>query len=60
MPWLFVHGTRDPFGTPDELRAVDGHRRRSRHAALVEGKGHDLKGADAEVAGVVTDWLRTL
>ncbi len=19
VPWLFVHGTRDPFGSPDEL-----------------------------------------
>ncbi len=60
VPWLFVHGTRDPFGSPDEL---------TRWAAtipgpvtlhLIEGRGHDLKGADALTAGFVTDWLRAL
>ena len=58
VPCLFVSGTRDTFGTPDELTewtatipgAVTHH--------WVEGKGHDLKGADAEVAEVVATWLR--
>ena len=60
VPWLFVHGTRDPFGTPDELREWAATVGGPVTLHVVEGKGHDLKGADAEVAGVVTDWLRTL
>lgn len=58
VPCLFVHGTRDPFGSPDELRA---------HTAAIAGPvthhfvdraQHDLKGADTEVAEVVAGWLR--
>ena len=60
VPCLFVSGTRDAFGSPAELE---------HHTAAiagpvthhwVEGKGHDLKGADAEIAAVVRDWLRSL
>ena len=58
VPCLFVSGTRDAFGTPDELE---------RHTAAipgdvthvwVEGKGHDLKGCDSLVAEAVARWLR--
>ena len=57
VPWLFVGGTRDPFGTPEEFARwtptiagpVTDH--------WIENKGHDLKGADAEVARAVTEWL---
>jgi predicted alpha/beta-hydrolase family hydrolase len=60
VPWLFVHGTNDPFGAPDELRewakTVGGPV--THH--WVDGKGHDLKGRDAEVAAVVRDWLVAL
>jgi len=60
VPCLFVSGTRDPFGSPDELaRAVElvggpvtVH--------LVEGGGHDLKRSDAAVAAVVADWVAGL
>ena len=46
VPWLFVHGTRDPFGSPDELQ---------QWTATIAGPvthhwldgGHDLKGKDA-------------
>lgn len=57
LPVLFVSGTKDPFGTPDELE---------RHAKAIpgpvthvwfDGKGHDLKGRDAELAEVVRDWV---
>jgi predicted alpha/beta-hydrolase family hydrolase len=60
VPCLFVHGTKDPFGAPGELTrwtstipgAVTHH--------WVEGKGHDLKGGDAEVSSVVAAWLAEL
>jgi uncharacterized protein len=60
VPCLFVSGTRDAFGTPDELTA---------HTAAIEGKvthvwfeglGHDLKGADDRLADTVSEWLTKL
>lgn len=60
VPCLFVSGSRDPFGTPDEL---------ADHTAAIpgpvthiwiDGGRHDLKGKDAEVASIVTDWLAAL
>lgn len=59
VPCLFVSGTRDAFGSPDELE---------RHTAAIpgpvthewiEGKAHDLRGADAEVAARIATWLGT-
>lgn len=58
LPCLFISGTRDPFGTPEELEA---------HTAAIpgpvthvwlDGARHDLKGKDADLAAIVTDWLR--
>jgi predicted alpha/beta-hydrolase family hydrolase len=59
VPTLFVSGDRDAFGTPDELRAWTATMpKRAKVAHLfVEGKGHDLKGADHTIAGAVRDFL---
>jgi predicted alpha/beta-hydrolase family hydrolase len=58
VPCLFVHGTNDPFGSPDELRdataSIPGP---VTHVWIDKGR-HDLKGADARVASVVADFLR--
>src|SRR5262245_33730329 len=59
VPWLFVHGDRDPFGSPAELEGW---------TATVGGQvthewlsgGHDLRGMDAAVAAIVAGWLRSL
>ncbi|MFL6206915.1 MAG: alpha/beta family hydrolase [Acidimicrobiales bacterium] len=57
VPCLFVSGTRDAFGAPEELE---------RHTAAIpgevthvwiDGKGHDLKGCEARVADAVREWL---
>ncbi len=60
VPCLFISGTRDAFGTPAELEehteAIPGP---VTHVWL-EGKGHDLKGADAVIARHVADWLTTI
>ena len=60
VPCLFVSGTRDPFGTPEELeshtRAIPGP---VTHV-WIEGGRHDLKGADAQVAEAVTTWAQAL
>lgn len=59
VPTLFVSGTRDTFGTPDELRAATATmsaKARVTHL-FVERAGHDLKGADHTIAGAVRDFL---
>jgi predicted alpha/beta-hydrolase family hydrolase len=54
---LFIHGTRDPFGSREELtkwsRTIAG----SVTHHWIDGRGHDLKGADREVAAVAREWL---
>jgi predicted alpha/beta-hydrolase family hydrolase len=48
VPVMFVHGTRDPFGSPDEMRvAIDLIPARTR-LMLVDGAGHDLRKAVPE------------
>ena len=60
VPCLFVSGTRDPFGTPDELTAHTGSIAGPVTHVWIEGGRHDLKGSDAEVAVTVRDWLLAL
>jgi uncharacterized protein len=57
VPWLFVHGTRDPFGSPEELEKWTATIPAPVTYHWLDG-GHDLKGKDAEVAAVVADWVR--
>ena len=56
VPCLFVSGTKDAFGTKRELqrwtRTIPGE---VTHV-WIEGKGHDLKGADEQIARAVADW----
>jgi uncharacterized protein len=44
-PALFVHGSRDPFGTIEELRSAIGRIPARVDLLVVEGAGHDLKAA---------------
>jgi predicted alpha/beta-hydrolase family hydrolase len=44
-PALFVHGTRDPFGTLEELRGAIARIPAQVNLLAVEGAGHDLKQA---------------
>lgn len=60
VPCLFVHGTRDPFGTPDELLAATAAIPGPVTHHWIEGGRHDLKGADDELARTVVGWLRDL
>lgn len=57
VPCLVVSGTRDAFGTPDELRthlaAIPG----PTEVVWIEGGDHGLRGKDAEVAAAVRTWL---
>lgn len=57
VPCLFISGTRDPFGTPAEMReatmAISGPVR----IEWLEGQAHDPKGCDDEIVAIVEDWL---
>ena len=57
LPCLFVSGTRDAFGTPAELEAATASIPGPVTHVWLEGKGHDLKGADDRIAAAVTAWL---
>jgi uncharacterized protein len=60
VPCLFVSGTRDPFGTPDELESHTAAIAGPVTHVWVDGGRHELKGADEQVAKIVDDWLRSL
>ena len=63
---LFLHGTRDPFGTPDEMQALTaGLPAATLH--LIDGGDHSLvvkrkDGADSveRAVAVAADWMKKL
>lgn len=59
VPCLFVHGQRDPFGTPEELEHWTATIPGPVTHHWIEG-GHDLRGGDPEVAATVAAWLAEL
>lgn len=60
LPCLFVSGTRDAFGTTAELEAATASIPGSVTHHWIEGRDHGMRGADAQVAEVVMDWLGQL
>jgi uncharacterized protein len=60
VPCLFVSGTRDAFGSPAELEhwasTIGGPVRHH----WIDGKGHDLRNTDAEIADVIADFVSGL
>lgn len=59
-PALFVHGTRDPFGSVEEMRAALESIAGPHRLVTIEGTGHDLggKGSYARVAATALDAFR--
>ncbi len=57
VPCLFVSGTRDAFGTPDELVAATAAIPGEVTHVWIEGGDHGLRGKDERVAGSVVAWL---
>jgi predicted alpha/beta-hydrolase family hydrolase len=53
LPTVFVHGTRDPFGASDELRAAVTTIAAPVEVIVVDGAGHDLKRGDFDSAPAV-------
>ena len=60
VPSLFVSGTKDDFGTPEEIRHHLAVLPTEPDLHFVEGGRHDLRGKDAVVAGLVAAWLQGL
>ncbi|HLI73014.1 MAG TPA: alpha/beta family hydrolase [Acidimicrobiales bacterium] len=58
VPCLFVSGTRDAFGTPDELVAATATIPGEVTHVWIEGGDHGLRGKDERVAESVVTWLR--
>ncbi|TQF74094.1 alpha/beta fold hydrolase [Rhodococcus spelaei] len=57
-PCVFVHGTRDPFGSPDEMRAALDLVTAPTRLVLVEGKGHDLAPDRSEAVPLAVEAAR--
>jgi predicted alpha/beta-hydrolase family hydrolase len=59
-PALFVHGTRDPFGSLEEmtgaLKLIPGRHELS----IVQGAGHDLKQGKFDIDALIVQKLRAL
>ncbi len=60
VPCLFISGTRDAFGTPDELEAAARVIPGPVTYRWIDGKDHALRGTDRAVAGMVLQWLGEL
>jgi hypothetical protein len=60
VPWLFVHGTKDPFGSREELERWSATAGGPVTHHWIEDNGHDLKGADDMVSAAVGSWLAAL
>ena len=60
LPCLFISGTRDPFGTPEELTASVEAIPGPVTIEWVEGARHDLAGADETITATVRAWLTSI
>jgi predicted alpha/beta-hydrolase family hydrolase len=60
VPCLFVSGTKDPFGTPEEIEAATATIPGSVTHVWIENGRHDLRGKDPVVVDAVQDWLAGL
>jgi predicted alpha/beta-hydrolase family hydrolase len=57
VPCLFISGTRDEFGTSDELEHWTATIPAAVEHIWLDGARHDLKGRDAEIAVHVADFV---
>lgn len=58
VPCLFISGTRDPFGSPDELSQWTTQIPAPVEHVWIEGGRHDLKGADDVIAASIARFVR--
>ena len=60
VPCLFISGTKDPFGSPDELERWTATIPAPVEHHWIEGGRHDLKGADDEIAERIAAFLESV
>ncbi len=60
MPTLFVHGTRDPFGKPEEVRSAMAELGGVSSLSIVDKAGHDLRAGNFDVQVAVVEALRNI
>ena len=60
VPTLCISGTRDAFGTPEELRVAFAGVPGPVTWEWVDGGRHELAGADDDVAGRIGSWIARL
>jgi len=60
VPCLFISGTKDTFGSPDEFLEWTPTIAAPVEHVWIEGKGHDLKRADDQIVAAIEAWLPTL
>ena len=60
VPALFIQGTRDPFGSPEEITAAAKLIPSPTQIVFIEGAGHDLKRGKFDLASLVIEPLVTL
>lgn len=58
VPCLFISGTRDPFGSPDELTEWTATIPAPVEHVWIDGGRHDLEGADDTIAAAATEFVR--
>jgi predicted alpha/beta-hydrolase family hydrolase len=56
-PCLFISGTKDPFGAPDELTKWAATIGAPVEHLWIEGGRHDLRGADATIAEAISGFV---
>jgi predicted alpha/beta-hydrolase family hydrolase len=59
-PALFVHGTKDPFGTTAELQTALRLIPSATELSIVEGAGHDLKRGRFDIAALILERLHLI
>lgn len=60
VPCLFISGTKDPFGTPEELTRWTATIPAPVEHLWIEGGRHDLRGADDRIATAIADFVSTV
>ena len=60
VPCLFLSGTRDAFGTPEELTAAAAVIRGPVTRVWIDGGDHGLRRRDEQVAEAVAEWVAAL
>jgi uncharacterized protein len=59
-PAVFVHGTKDPFGTTNELQTALQLIPSATELSVVEGAGHDLKRGRFDIAALILERLHLI